>query len=117
MRILIFTIVVCAAVFSGCTGQCGNEISQTIVSPSGLVKAVVFSRDCGATTGFSTQVSILKSGRDLPNDGGNVLVLDDLVPLVLEWSTDSSLRVSGLNRHKIFKQSTHVSGVTVSYAD
>jgi hypothetical protein len=28
---------------------------------------VVFQRDCGATTGFSTQVSIIEIGEELPN--------------------------------------------------
>lgn len=35
----------------------------------------MFERSCGATTGFSTQVSVVAAGSELPNEGGNVLVL------------------------------------------
>lgn len=38
---------------------CGNKIIQEIPSPNRKLKAVIFTRDCGATTGFSTQISLL----------------------------------------------------------
>jgi hypothetical protein len=37
--------------------------------------AVLFDRDCGATTGFTTQVSIAESGKT-PSGKGNVFVAD-----------------------------------------
>jgi hypothetical protein len=55
---------------------CANEVLQTGLSPDGRLKAVVFERDCGATTDFSTQVSVLPAGEKLPNDGGNVFTAD-----------------------------------------
>jgi len=33
--------------------MCGNEIYSVVVSPNKKHKAVLFQRDCGATTGFS----------------------------------------------------------------
>lgn len=57
-------------------GMCGNEILAEVPSPSGSHKAVVFQRDCGATTGFSTQVSILPQRKRLPNDSGNLFIAD-----------------------------------------
>jgi hypothetical protein len=56
------------------TPLCGNEVVQKAVSPDGTRRAVVFQRDCGATTGFSTQISIIGSSEDLPNEGGNVFI-------------------------------------------
>jgi len=41
---------------------CGNEVLASVTSPDGGVVAVVFQRDCGATTDFSTQVSAVPSG-------------------------------------------------------
>jgi hypothetical protein len=38
---------------------CGNEVLSQARSPDGLYEAVVFQRDCGAATGFSTQVSVI----------------------------------------------------------
>jgi hypothetical protein len=39
-------------------------------SPDGRRDAVMFQRDCGATTGFSTQISILDTGGQ-PAGSGN----------------------------------------------
>jgi hypothetical protein len=117
MKQQALVITVCAVFVSACSDMCSNEIMQTVMSPSGSSRAVVFSRDCGATTGFSTQVSILPDGRELPNDGGNVLVLGDIVPLNLAWKSNSSLQVSGLGGRKTFMQATSVSGVAISYAN
>jgi hypothetical protein len=101
---------------SGCD-PCGNEISQTVTSPSGKLKAIVFNRNCGATTGFNTQVSIIPSSETLSGDGGNTLILDGTVPLKVEWRSDSALHLSGLGVAKIFRQSHSAAGVTVSYRD
>ena len=53
---------------------CGNTISQTIYSPDKKIKAVVFERDCGAITGYSTQVTLLAASDDLPNETGNIFI-------------------------------------------
>lgn len=53
---------------------CQNTILSESVSPNGKWKAVIFDRDCGATTRWSTQVTLIRAGRSLPNKGGNVLI-------------------------------------------
>jgi hypothetical protein len=45
-------------------GGCGNDMLATIPSPSGGRKLVIFQRACGATTGFSTQASLLPALTD-----------------------------------------------------
>lgn len=57
-------------------GDCGNEMISETLSPDKSLKVVLFQRDCGATTGFSTQVTVLPAAQSLPNDSGNVLVAD-----------------------------------------
>jgi hypothetical protein len=42
---------------TGCS-MCGNEPLHTETSPDGKLVAIAFLRDCGATTAYSTQVSI-----------------------------------------------------------
>jgi hypothetical protein len=44
---------------------CENEIYSEIVSPDENYKAIIFQRDCGASTGFSTQISIVEAGDNL----------------------------------------------------
>ncbi len=104
-----------AALLCGCDLGCENEISRSITSPSGELKVVVFHRGCGATTGFNTQVSVLKVTASLPNEGGNVLVIEGKVPLQIKWSSEGNLSVSGLSSEKVFKREPSVSGVAISY--
>ncbi len=51
--------------------MCGNEIFNSYISPDKKYKVVVFQRDCGATTSFNTQISIIKNGKKLPKESGN----------------------------------------------
>ena len=59
-----------------CDPMCDNEVLSDVASPDAQKHVVVFGRSCGATTGFSTQVSILPVGRTV-SGGGNVFVVDD----------------------------------------
>jgi len=110
---ILFAIAVCLVV-SGCDAGCDNEVISAVPSPSGAFDAVVFNRGCGATTGFNTQVSIVKAGT-APVGAGNTLVLSGKVPLQLQWLSASKLSISGLGSAKIFKQEQSAAGVSVAY--
>ena len=56
---------------------CGNTVVATEISPDRAMKAVLFERNCGATTGFSSQVSVLRADEELPNEGGNVFAANE----------------------------------------
>jgi hypothetical protein len=75
LRLQILFAVVVASLSVGCS-LCGNDEVLRVSSPDAKLEAVVFQRDCGATTGFSTQISIVAKGTSLPNSGGNVYVAD-----------------------------------------
>ena len=45
------------------SGMCGNEILKEVPDSNNKYKAVIFSRDCGATTGSSIQISIMQSDK------------------------------------------------------
>jgi hypothetical protein len=104
------------ATTSGCSPLCENEIVHLAQSPSGARTAVVFNRNCGATTGFNTQVSILPSADAASENSGNVLALDDQVPLQIHWTSESQLSIAGVASARVFKQESQVAGVTVTYA-
>ena len=75
---------------------CGNQIHKEYISPNKSLKAVVFQRDCGATTGFSTQISILGMNKELDNEGGNIFIIDghpDNVAPILNWTNDKQLNI------------------------
>ena len=55
---------------------CGNDLVREYVSPDGGKKVVVFQRSCGATTGFSTQASLLEANAAFPWRAGNLFAAD-----------------------------------------
>ena len=107
-------------------GMCGNDLLAEVPSPSGTRKAVVFQRDCGATSGFSTQVSVLPAGEKLPNDGGNVFVADTdhggapsgpgggpVVEAV--WTHEDRLLIRHHRMARVFRSEARVGSVLVGY--
>ncbi|GAA4861143.1 hypothetical protein GCM10023332_11470 [Luteimonas vadosa] len=116
--LLLPAVLVILTALAGCSSNpCVNEISQTATSPSGTLKAIVFHRNCGATTGFNTQVSIISVSGSLPDSAGNALIIDGSAPLQLQWRSESALHLAGLGSADIFKQEDSVAGVSVSYGN
>ncbi len=105
---------------------CGNTVVAEVLSPDPRYKAVVFHRDCGATTGFSTQVSVIRALDPLPNESGNVFVADGQhgttpptgaggLEVGAWWKSGTSLVISHPPGARVFKQATEILGVQVAY--
>ncbi|QBG37146.1 DUF5412 family protein [Litorilituus sediminis] len=76
---------------------CENQVFAEQLSPNKTYKAVLFQRDCGATTGFSSQVSLLNADSTLANESGNIMVVDghpDNNAITLTWSSNDELVIS-----------------------
>src|SRR5271163_1002928 len=63
----------------GCASLCPDKIVAKRSSPDGHYVAVVFYRDCGATTPFTTEISIVRSDQDAVSGGnaGNIFSMTD----------------------------------------
>jgi hypothetical protein len=107
-------------------GMCGNEVLAEFPAPDNARRAVLFQRDCGATTGFSTQVSVLHGSESLPNEGGNVFVADTDHgqapagpgggPIVeIRWIGNAHLEVHHDLRARVFAADTLVDGVKIRF--
>ncbi len=55
---------------------CANSATEATTSPDGCLRAVVFKRECDATTSVSMQVSVLSAKEWLPYEAGNVFGLN-----------------------------------------
>jgi hypothetical protein len=95
--------------------MCRNEILSTSVSPSGELKAVVFNRNCGATTRNNTQISILSATRELPASAGNLFIMDTEANVRVTWTDNSSLTIELSHFGRIVKQLDSASGVGARY--
>lgn len=103
-----------------------NTVILEAVAPDQKFKAVVFERDCGATTDFSTQVSILSAADVLSNESGNVFVADadhGRAPrgpgggpdIRVSWRSDQRLRIAHHPSVRIFKSEPLKNGIEVEY--
>lgn len=107
--------------------MCGNDFIEAVPSPDGSKKIVVFQRDCGATTGFSTQASILSSNEALSNTSGNVFSSDTnhgAAPsgpgggpaLQVVWRSSEAVAISYHPAVRVFKAEPQVDGVQFTYS-
>ncbi len=133
-RYLAFSAVGLAAVlviaYLGVTslgrGMCGNKVINSTDASDHRARVVVFERDCGASTDFSTQVVILRPGEELGDRRGDVFVVDSDHgraaagpgggPWVeATWIGPDSILIRFDNQARIFRQSTIVGGISVRY--
>lgn len=121
MRTLFATVLLLAS----CARPevCENTEVARMTAPDGRHDAVLFKRDCGATTGFSSQVSIVRRGAKV-DGGGNVLIADGdrgKAPAAawggpdvdLGWTAPNRLVVRHHPSARVFKSQARVADVTV----
>jgi disulfide bond formation protein DsbB len=96
-------------------GMCGNTVLAESRSPDGQWKAIVFGRSCGATTGVSTQVSILPLSSDLPNESGNVCAVGAFPKVDVHWQSNRDLIVKHHAGAKVFPVNETLQGINIKY--
>ena len=108
------------------TEDCQNELLKEVRSPDGKLKAAVFQRDCGATTGFSTQISILPADEKLLDKSGNIFVADTdhgkapsgagSGPKVeVRWVNENELLIRHDSRARVFHSEQSLNNVRILY--
>ncbi|HEX7848523.1 MAG TPA: hypothetical protein VF485_02205 [Sphingomonas sp.] len=106
----------------GCGQACRNDVVALAAAPGGKHQVAMFSRDCGATTGYSTQVSVI-GGDEQPTEGGNVFVADGGTVATawggpwteVVWLGPDRLLVRYDSHARIFKKADKIAGVAISY--
>jgi len=110
---------------AGCSGTCENSVAAKATSPDSKHDAVIFQRDCGATTGYSTQISILDNG-SVPTGSGNIFRADDNHGVAavgdwqgpwadIKWVAPDRLIVRYASKSRIFEQISAVDDVKIDY--
>lgn len=106
--------------------MCANNIALTIKSPDEHWKVVVFRRDCGATTGFSTHVSVLQNHRGLPNRSGNIFSAEigegavnqmGLIYLEPEWLDSETLLIKYEESADVYEQKQSFNNIKIRYQE
>lgn len=100
------------------SSPCGNDIVQEAIAPDGTRRAVVFQRDCGATTGFSTQVAVVWGSGGLPDAPANVFIAEghpDSTKTYVRWLNSATLMIGTNAPADAHKAERHLNGVSVTY--
>ncbi|MBP5359487.1 MAG: hypothetical protein J6Y69_09970 [Treponema sp.] len=103
-----------------CLGSCykstENFIQQEIPSPDNKYKAIMFSRESGATTGFNTQVSIIEKNTQLPNKPGNIFIADRINDINVLWENNKELHILLPNNEtRIYKNEKLFEDIEIIY--
>ena len=125
---LVALVAARAFIVSGAFSDvCGNRVLSVVPSPDDQLQAVIFERDCGATTDFSTQVTLLRRGAPPPSEVGNMLIVDadhGRAPtrpgggpvVTVRWVRPDSLEIRFHRRARVFRQAELVGAVKIGYS-
>lgn len=106
---------------------CENQPIQSIDSPDGSKKVVMFSTDCGATSGWSVHASILDEDKEVNSESvGNAIRInsnqgrawpkDDQGRPVIRavWETSTSVTLKYSSNSEVFYQKSEIDGVQIT---
>lgn len=120
MRLLKLPVIASLGILASCSQMsCENEVLDTIPSPDGSVSAVVFNRNCGATTGGNIHVSVISNGA-LPTEKGNALVMDEVIyswDARPKWEREGKLTLTIPPNAKVFHKSNRIDGIQLEFVN
>lgn len=77
----------------GCSFPCEDTVKTELESPDGQHIVTIFERDCGATTDFSTVVSLRPRSSSFSGDTGRIFVAKGRPSIRATWDGPGSLRI------------------------
>lgn len=98
----------------GLLPECTTSVGQTLASPDGVRQVVVFSRECGATTGANTQAAIVPVGQSLADGADGFLSIEGTHDLDPRWDGFGNLELTLPANAEISRQD-EPAGVTIIY--
>jgi hypothetical protein len=104
----------------GCTRltDCVDTVLAESLSPDGLRVAVVFERDCGATTAKNTQVCFRKAQESFnTKEQVSFVVFESEKRPKLAWNESNKMTITLPAACKMFRQEAVASGITIKYVD
>lgn len=115
IKVVVFALIVSSSfVLSGCERLCSNEKLSEVPSPSKGYLAVIFKRDCGATTAYSYHLSIIKKGEKIKeNDTGNIV--SGRSEMEIKWINNMELQVTLDNKQETIKTEKQINNINIFY--
>ena len=116
MRVFAVLLTAVAMVMTGCS-ICSTEVVQGSRSPDGVLQATWYTKNCGATTDFSTMVSVHRPDSSYKDDSDSVFVAKGKQTIKLTWAAPHQLSVqcASCERAVIFREVTKIGDIDVSF--
>jgi hypothetical protein len=116
------SLILVAAGLVGCADGCGNTPIQTATAPTGHKAAILFERNCGATTDYTTQISLIEAG-EKPSGKGNIFIADGGLKSAswggpwaeMSWLSPGHLLIRYDASARVFEQQESADGVRISF--
>ena len=123
LGLLVFTYMISSF---GSEDMCDNKIIKTEYSPNKKYKIVTFCRECGATTDFSTQISILEFEEELKNESGNLFSADsehgkaqtneeNIINVIPKWLSNEKVIIEYDKNARVFKNENSINEIMIDY--
>jgi hypothetical protein len=105
---------------------CSDEIVAEGISPNGNHKAVIFVRNCGATTDFSSQVAIMDNKEKFNSKINAILIADTDhgespawqwggPEIKTQWEDDNNMTIFLHSQARVFKKANIYRGINIVY--
>jgi len=118
LSIMIVMGFISLLAFVGLPLLCGNEIVKDVASPDGRHRAILFVRHCGDSADYYTQVALVGSSDDLPNQAGNVLSAPGKPQAgawAVKWTGAGTLTIRTPPGLKLGRSEKNVDGIAIQY--
>lgn len=122
---LIAIVLLIGWLFAMFAPGCEDTTCETLFSPDRSHKVILYTRNCGATTGFSTHIALAGSDEDI-DDGTTIFVADDnhgeanlhavyqaLIDINARWVDNDSLELSYDRNARLFTEKVKAYGITI----
>lgn len=100
-------------------GMCDiTTVYGVAYSPSRQQKAVIYERNCGATTGFSTHVSVVDTERAVPNQQGNLFDIEghpEWTNVTVRWINENHIVITYPVGPTLYKARTRWWWIKIDY--
>jgi len=95
--------------------SCAIDQQARLTSPDNQFDLVVFSRDCGTSTGPNTQAALIPAGDELPDDAASFVSIGIAADLAPRWDGFGNIELAIPQGAEIYRQDDTVAGITVVY--
>lgn len=95
--------------------SCIVDEQARLISPDGQFDLLVFSRDCGTTTGPNTQAALIPAGDALAEDAASFASIGVAADLAPRWDGFGNIELAIPLGVEIYRQDDAVAGIAVVY--